>query len=158
MQNEQLVSQLAEKFGDKVEKIELNPPQAAVVVDKSILVEFAKYIKEDENLKIDFLSSLAVVDYLENGFEMVYHFCSIEFRHKLTVKVKLGREKPEIDTIREHFPGADWYEREAWELFGIDIKGHPNLKTFLLPEDWKDGWPMRRDWEGNDDFVKMPEF
>jgi NADH:ubiquinone oxidoreductase subunit C len=158
VQNEQLVSQLAENFGEKVEKLELHPPQAAVLVDKSILVELVKYIKEDENLKIDYLSSLSAVDYLEDGMEMVYHFCSIELRHNLTIKVKLNREKPVVPTIMEIHPGADWYEREAWELFGIDIEGHPNLKTLLLPEDWDDGWPMRRDWEGNDDFVKMPEF
>jgi NADH-quinone oxidoreductase subunit C len=158
VQNEQLVSQLTEKFGDKVEKIELQPPQAAVIVDKSILVEFFKYMKEDENLKMDFLSSLSAVDYVEDGMELVYHLCSIQLRHKITVKIKLDREKPEVPTIRDIHPGADWYEREAWELFGIDISGHPNLKTFLLPEDWEDGWPMRRDWEGNDDFVKMPEF
>ncbi|HDS01006.1 MAG TPA: NADH-quinone oxidoreductase subunit C [candidate division Zixibacteria bacterium] len=158
MQNEQLVSQLVEKFGAQAEKVELNPAQPALVVDKSILVEFLKQIKEDENFKIDYLSCISAVDYLENGMEMNYHLCSIELRYKLTVKVKLDREKPEVPTIREIHPGADWHEREAWELFGIDIKGHPNLKTLLLPEDWKDGWPMRRDWEGNDDFVKMPEF
>lgn len=90
--------------------------------------------------------------------EMVYHFCSTKYRHRLTFKVPLDRAKPEVPTIMEIFPGADWHEREAWELFGINIIGHPNLKTLLLPEDWDQGWPMRRDWDEGKDFVKMPEF
>lgn len=158
MENKRIVSQLLEKYGDKVTALELNPEQAAVVVDPSILVEFTKYIKEDDNLHIDYLSSMTAVDYLEEGMELVYHFSSCQHHHKLTVKVKLNREKPEIPTIIENFPGANWFEREAWELFGINIINHPELKTFLLPEDWDEGWPMRRDWDSGKDFVKMPEF
>ncbi len=158
MENNQLVNKLTGKFADKVKELELNPAQAAVISDKDTLVDLVKYIKEDDEIAIDYLSSLSAVDYLEDGMEMVYHFCSIKHHHKLTIKVKLDREKPEIPTIMEVFPAANWFEREAWELFGVDIKGHPELETLLLPEDWDQGWPMRRDWEGGEDFVKMPEF
>jgi NADH-quinone oxidoreductase subunit C len=158
VENKQLVSQLLEKFGDKIEKLDLNPPQAAVKVDPSTLVAFSEYIKTDENLAIDYLSTISAVDYLDDGMEMVYHFCSTKYRHKLTVKVPLDRAKPELPTIMEIFPGANWNEREAWELYGINIIGHPNLKTMLLPEDWDQGWPMRRDWDEGKDFIKMPEF
>jgi NADH-quinone oxidoreductase subunit C len=158
VENEQLVTQLLEKFGDKIEKLDLNPPQAAVKVDPSILIDFVTYIKTDENLAINYLSSLSAVDYLDDGMEMVYHFCSTSKHHSLTLKVSLDRAKPEVQTIIEVFPAANWYEREAWELYGINIDGHPNLKQLLLPDGWDEGWPMRRDWDEGKDFIKMPEF
>ena len=60
-------------------------------------------------------------------------------------------------SLQEVWPSADWYERELWELYGIKVKGHEELGCFLLPEDWKDGFPMRRDWQGPDDFIPFPE-
>jgi NADH:ubiquinone oxidoreductase subunit C len=158
VENEQLVEHLLEKFPEKAEKVELNPAQAAVKIDPSVLLDMVAFIKEDENIAIDYLSSVSAIDYLEDGMEMVYHFTSIKHCHILTLKVKLDREKPEVPTIIEFFPASNWYEREAWELFGINILNHPNLKTLLLPEDWDQGWPMRRDWDEGKDFIKMPEF
>lgn len=158
MENNLIVGKLTEKFGDKVQKLELHPPQAAVVVKASALNELAAFIKEDQDLAIDYIMSISGVDLLENGMEIIYHFCSTTLNHRLTVKVKLDREKPEVPTIIEQFPGANWYEREAWELFGINIKGHPKLERFLLAEDWDEGFPMRKDWDQGKDFVKMPEF
>jgi len=155
--SDQLLTQLLEKFGDKTRKLELKPAQAAVLIDVQSLLELVAYIKENEKFAIDYLSSVSAVDYLEDGMEMVYHFSSISKHHGLTVKVKLNREKPEIPTIIEYFPAANWFEREAWELYGINIIGHPELKTFLLPENWDKGWPMRRDWD-DEDFVRFPEF
>lgn len=157
MLSDQLLTQILEKFGDKAQKLELKPAQAAISIDAGSLLELVAYIKEDENIAINYLSSLSAVDYLEEGMEMVYHFCSTIKHHTLTVKVKLNREKPVVPTIIEFFPGVNWYEREAWELFGIDITGHPDLKTLLLPENWDKGWPMRRDWD-DEDFVRFPEF
>lgn len=158
MENSQIVSKLTDKFQDKVQKLELHPEQAAIAVESSSLPEVAQYIKEDQELAIDYIMSISGVDLLENGMEMVYHFCSTIHNHRLTIKVQLDRDKPEVPTIIEQFPGANWYEREAWELFGINILGHPKLERFLLVEDWDEGFPMRKDWDEGKDFVKMPEF
>jgi len=65
-------------------------------------------------------------------------------------------ENAEIDSIQEFWAGANWHEREVWELFGINIRNHGNLTRFLLPDDWNQGFPMRKNWDAPD-FVRMPE-
>jgi len=157
VENDQITTRILDRFGNRAQKLELNPPQAAIAVPADCLLELLSYIKEDSDLGIDYLSSLSAVDYLDQGLEMVYHFCSTRHHHRLTIKVRLNRQKPEIPTIIPLFPAANWYEREAWELFGVNIIGHPRLETLLLPEDWDQGWPMRRDWNEGKDFIRMPE-
>jgi NADH:ubiquinone oxidoreductase subunit C len=115
LENNQIVSKLTEKFQDKVRKLELHPEQAAVAVESASLPEVAQFIKGDQDLALDYIMSISGVDLLDNGMEMVYHFCSTTHDHRLTIKVKLDREKPEVPTIIEQFPGANWYEREAWD-------------------------------------------
>ena len=61
-----------------------------------------------------------------------------------------------MDSVQEIWPGANWYEREMWELYGFEIKNHGNLKRFLLADDWDQGFPMRKDWDAPD-FVRFPE-
>ena len=80
----------------------------------------------------------------------------LEYKHKLTVRTKVDRLGGKIDTISTVIKGANWFEREIWELFGVEFVGHPNLTRFLLPDDWDEGNPMLRDWTGRN-FVKMPE-
>ncbi len=67
---------------------------------------------------------------------------------EITVKTVLGREKPEVDTIIDIIPGADFYEREIHDLLGVKFKGNPNMGRFILPEDWPKGvYPLRKDFK-----------
>ena len=151
----EVVQALVAAFPDKVSELELSPRQDAVLVDRAIVRDFFQHLKDDEKFRFDYLSCLSGVDAVEY-LEVVYHIFSTVTKKKLTVKVKLPLENPEIDTIYDIYRAANWYERELWELFGIDIKGHPDLRLLLLPEDWDQGNPMRKGWTG-DDFVVMPE-
>ena len=114
-------------------------------MNRSILVDFVTYIKTDENLAIDYMSSLSAVDYLDDGMEMVYHFCSTTKHHRLTLKVGLDRAKPEVPTIIEVFPAANWYEREVWDLFGIKFVNHSDPRRLIMPQEWE-GHPLRKDY------------
>jgi NADH:ubiquinone oxidoreductase subunit C len=81
------------------------------------------------------------------GLEILYHFSYDKTGEFFTVRVILEDKKhPEIDSIAVLFPGADWIEREMWEMLGINFKGHPNLKRLLLADDWPEGkYPLRKE-------------
>jgi NADH-quinone oxidoreductase subunit C len=99
-------------------------------------------------LYFDFLSSVTGVDNgAEQGtFEVLYHLYSIPFNHHIILKVILERENPSIDSVIDIWKGADWQEREIYDMFGIQFIGHPDLRRILLPEDWQ-GFPLRKDYE-----------
>ncbi len=153
--NETIIKLLLEKFPSQVEAIELNPKQTAVHIDPKIVVPFFEFTKTHADLKMGYLSSISGVDTTTN-IDIVYFISSIEYKHKLTVRTKVERLGGKIDTISTVIPGANWFEREIWELFGVEFAGHPNLTQFLLPDDWDEGHPMLRDWTGRN-FVRMPE-
>ena len=97
-----------------------------------------------------FLESFTAVD-LRDSFDLVYHFASFDELCRTAVHVPLGKKKG-MPTISHIFPGADWYEREVFDLFGIHFFNHPNLKRLLLPED-ADFHPLLKDFgasQGND--------
>ncbi len=126
------------------------------LVKATDLKAFARAIHDDEKLKFDFLNSIASVDCGET-FEIIYSVSSITHCSRLDFKVIVDRATAEVETLQEVWACADWYERELWELYGIKVKGHEELGTFLLPEEWTDGFPMRKDWQGPADFIPFPE-
>ena len=93
------------------------------------------------------LSSVTAVDWYprEPRFEVVYHLHSIERNQRLRLKCRLTGEMPEIESVTGVWRGANWYERETWDLFGIRFLNHPGLKRIMLPEDWE-GFPLRKDY------------
>ena len=93
------------------------------------------------------LTGLSVIDRhpMEPRFEVFYLLHSIERNERLRLKVALPGAEPRIDTVTGVWAGADWYEREAFDLFGVHFAGHPNLKRLMMPEDWE-GHPLRKDF------------
>ncbi|MCK4460604.1 MAG: NADH-quinone oxidoreductase subunit C, partial [candidate division Zixibacteria bacterium] len=87
---------------------------------------------------------------------VVYSLSSITNNLRLDFKLVLPYDEAVVDSVKDIWTAADWHEREIWELYGIDINNHDNLKRFLLPDDWDQGFPMRKDWDAPD-FVRMPE-
>lgn len=104
-------------------------------------------IKEEPEINCDFLNFVTAVDRLaEDKFELVYYFYSLINKHTVWVKSFLPRTKPVISSIVPLYTGADWQEREIYDLFGIEFKGHPNLKRILLWENYP-GYPLRKDYK-----------
>lgn len=153
--NETIITLLREKFSDKIEPLELNPPQAAVRIAPEIVGEFFSFIKDAPQLDLNYLCTISGVDTGE-AIDIVYFISSIEHKHKLTVRTTVARVGGRIDSIQHIIKAANWFEREIWELFGVEFVGHPDLTRFLLPDDWDQGHPMLRDWEGPE-LIKMPE-
>ena len=102
----------------------------------------------------DMLEDLTAVDYLdrpdvEGRFRVVYHFLSLERKGIFRLKAYVDDEDVAVPTVSDLYPGANWLEREVYDMFGIEFAGHPDLRRILMPEDW-DGFPCRRDypWHG----------
>jgi NADH-quinone oxidoreductase subunit C len=93
------------------------------------------------------LSTVTAVDRwpTEPRFEVVYHLHSVERNERVRVKCRVSGEQPSIDSVTGVWHGANWYEREVFDLFGIQFVGHPNLTRILMPEDWE-GHPLRKDY------------
>ncbi len=107
--------------------------------------------KSDPRLKFDYLRCLSVVDYAASSgeFEVNYHLYSLGLRHKMVVKTRLPEDSPVVPTVTGVWKGADWYERESRDLFGVSFDGHPNLAPLLLYEGF-DGYPGRKSFPFHD--------
>ena len=81
-------------------------------------------------------------------FVVVYHFFSLPFKHRLRLEVALEEADLEVDSVSSLWAGADWFEREVWDMFGIRFRGHPNLKRILMYEEFA-GHPLRKDYPVN---------
>lgn len=131
---------LKERFGEAVQPAE----HEGVVIANEVLVEAARFIRDE--LGYRYLSSLTAVDYLQEGcFEVVYHAYRLEGGGPLVFKARTPRDVATIPSLVSVWPGADFQEREAWDLMGIRFAGHPNLKRILLWEGFH-GHPLRKDW------------
>jgi len=156
MTKNEIVEYIQSRFAGELELIENDQPEPYVIVKKGDLLDFARFIHDDPKLMLHFLMNLSAVD-TEERFEMVYNVCSYRHKHRIFFKALIDdRDKPEIESVMKIWPAANWYEREAWELFGINILNHPYLKRFLLPDDWDQGHPLRKDWVGKD-VIPRPE-
>jgi len=100
------------------------------------------------------LSTITGVDWYptEPRFEVVYHLQSLDRNERLRLKCKLPGADPQIDSVTEVWRGANWYERETFDLFGIRFRNHPDLRRIMLPEDWQ-GHPLRKDYSVTGDRV-----
>ena len=115
------------------------------LVEPTRLVEFAQKIRDE--MGYDYLSSVTGVDYLpQEQMEVVYHAYRSEGGPALVFKVQTPRDNPVVPSLVSVYPGADFQEREAWDLLGITFEGHPNLKRILMWEGFE-GHPLRKDWK-----------
>jgi len=116
--------------------LEIAPPK---------ILSVCGFLKYDQ--KFIRLSSVTAVDRYpsEPRFEVVYHLHSIERNERLRLKCRLGGDNPAIETVTSVWRGANWYEREVFDLFGIRFTGHPDLRRIMMPDDWE-GYPLRKDY------------
>ena len=156
MTKDQIAERLKSKYGSEIEVLETNQPEAYIYITAARYRDFCKFLKDDPELDFDFLFQLAAVHYPEERFEVVLCLSSHSKIHNMLVKVKLDINNPELETVSDLWLAANWYEREAMELFGVKFLNHPDPRPLLLTEDWEFGHPMLKGWTGPD-FIPMPE-
>lgn len=114
------------------------------VVHADNILDVARYLRDE--LGYELLSNITAVDYLTDGvIELVYHFFNLGGGPELVVKTRVPRDAAVVPSLTEEWPGADLQEREAFDLFGVDFTGHPNLTRIYMWDEFE-GWPMRRDF------------
>jgi NADH-quinone oxidoreductase subunit C len=121
--------------------------ETTVVVPRKVLRAAAERCREDQALQFNLLSDATCVDRfpMEPRFELNYHLVSIPRKHRVRLRVRLESHDPVVDSLVPVWPGANWLEREIFDLFGIQFTGHPDLRRILLPDDWE-GYPLRKDY------------
>jgi NADH-quinone oxidoreductase subunit C len=165
MKPAEIINLLELQFGSMIKSKKLDALDPFVVVDAGDLLEVCQYLRDEPQLRFEFLNCITGVDYLEPdpkkapkaGFEphteVVYHVSSFTHRHRLVLKVLLPRWKdnqpgqlPEVPSVTSLWKTANWHEREVYDLSGVWFTGHPDLRRILTSEDWV-GHPLRKDYE-----------
>jgi NADH-quinone oxidoreductase subunit C len=137
----EIISQLSEKFPGAVE--EAGPD--SILVKSDSLLDVAGYLKTAAGLKFDYLNYITAVDYYQY-FEVVYQLTSLKNNRSVVIKTRCNdRNNPTVPSVTGLWEGADFQEREVYDLMGITFEGHPNLKRIFLWEGF-DGYPLRKDW------------
>jgi NADH-quinone oxidoreductase subunit C len=115
-----------------------------IVPDK--VKEVCFFLRDDNAMQFDYLSCLSGVDYNNGTLGIVYHLNSMVHKHKIVLKTFCSKDNPHIQSVSDVWGTANWHEREVYDLFGISIDGHPDLRRILLPDDWE-GNPLRKDYK-----------
>ncbi len=142
----EICRQLGTKFGSRIQQaiaVDLHPRIHVESVDWR---EIAEFMLRDLALRFDWLQCLSGVDYAADGkMAVAYDFWSSEHDHLMAVKVFTPRATASVPSVADLWSAADWQEREAWDMFGIDFPGHPDLRRILMADDWE-GFPLRKDY------------
>jgi len=145
MIREKILQDLKENFKeDIIDVFDKSPKRVYIDITPESLIKVGGYVFKKLEARFNIASG---VD-LRHHMEILYHFTIEEINLLISLRVKLPKSKPEIDSLVSVFKGADWIEREMHELLGINFKGHPDLRKLLLPEDWPEGvYPLRSDYQ-----------
>lgn len=133
------------RFGDDVSSIEDSHGHAVVTVSPARWVDLATFLRDDPDMSFDYFDFLTAVDRTPQGggFEVVTHLFSTGRNQHCRMKVELAADDPRVATLSGVWPGANWCERETWDLFGVTFDGHPHLVKLVLSEQFE-GHPLRK--------------
>jgi NADH-quinone oxidoreductase subunit C len=147
LEPKEIAEKIKENFPDQVVDVAEFRDQGSVIVKKDKIVPICKYL-HDSPFFFDHLQDLTAVDYLgkkDVRFEVVYNLYSIRYHHKIRIRAQVPENDPKIYSVVPIWAGANWHERECFDMFGIVFIEHPDLRRILLPEDWE-GHPLRKDY------------
>lgn len=144
----EIVEKIKSRFPKEVLWFRCFRDECDVTVKKEKIKEILRFLKETPTLEFDFLVDLTAVDYLgyrEPRFDVVYNLMSLKHRHRIRIKAQVSEQECFISTVSDLWKTANWFERECFDMFGIEFRGHPDLRRILMPEDWN-GFPLRKDY------------
>lgn len=147
MEESTVLQKIKDHFSESVIELHSRLGEETAVISKKALLEVAQFLKEDPELRFDYLMDVTAVDYWKRTprFEVVYHFLSIPTHQRLRLKVPVGEQDLEVESLTGLWPSANWYEREVYDMFGVKFRNHPNLKRILMYPEFK-GHPLRKDY------------
>ena len=142
------VQALTERFGDAILRQEVSAGDEHIVhLEAERSLEILGWLKDDPDHTFNYLSDVTAVDFGGGRpIQVVYQLYSIPFRRALRVKVELPVDALEIDSVVPLWASANWLEREVYDLFGVHFRNHPDLRRILMPPNYEEGHPLRKDF------------
>ncbi|HMK44672.1 MAG TPA: NADH-quinone oxidoreductase subunit C [Dissulfurispiraceae bacterium] len=153
----QIAGKLKEIYPEAVLDIKEFAGQVSVTVDRKSVKDVLRYLVSVSDISFDFLVALTAADYKDKKpirFEVVYQLHSVAHCKSLRVKAPVPEDDCTIDSVVSIWHGANWLERECFDMFGIVFKGHPDHRRILMPEDWQ-GHPLRKDFPLKSDLGEL---
>ena len=143
--NEHIAEILYEQFSEDIDK-ELSSADHIQIQSKNWLA-ISTYLRDDPDCLFDSLQCITGVDLgEESDLEVRYNLHSMTHRHAVEIRISSPRNKAKVPSVESIWSIGDWFERETYDMYGIEFVGHKDLTRILLPEDWE-GWPLRKDYE-----------
>ena len=140
---------LRARFGDAIGRVDVVWGETTVYIHPDRVGEIVRWLHDDAGQQYDYLSDVTAVEYRdpEQALEVVWHLRSLPFRRFLRLKAELPKHRPlETESVWPIFRGADWLERECYDMFGVKFRGHPDLRRILMWEQYREGFPLRKDF------------
>ncbi len=140
---------LQDKFSSAIKRVYVIWAETVVYVNPASAHEIIQWLHDDPSQQYDFLSDVTAVEYrdAEVPIEVVWQLRSLPYRRFLRIKAQLPKGTPlEITSVWDIYKSADWLERECYDMFGIRFRGHPDLRRILMWEQYKEGYPLRKDF------------
>ncbi len=147
------VESLKAALPDAVKGVKIFRDETTIIVDAAQIEKVMHHLRDTKGLLYNFLSDISAVDYYPDAstpdrperFGVSYHLYSLLYSRRLRVKVFVPEDDAHVPTVTTVWPGANWLEREIWDMMGIYFDGHPDMRRLLMAQDW-DGHPHRRDY------------
>ena len=142
-------SSLKAQFGAAVHRVDVVWGETTVIVESAQLNAIVRWLHDDPSQLYDYCSDVTAVEFRDSGrpIEVVWHLRSLPHRRFLRLKVLIAKGAPlEVPSIWDIHKGVDWMERECYDMFGIRFSGHPDLRRILMWEQYKEGFPLRKDF------------
>lgn len=143
------VDAIRQQFAGAVTRADVVWNETTVVIDRARIHDVIQWLHDDPTQRYDYLSDVTAVEFrdLEQPLEVVWHLRSLPFRRFLRVKVLIDKGSAlDVPSVWDIYKGADWLERECYDMFGITFTGHPDLRRLLMWELYKEGYPLRKDF------------
>ncbi|MDP1861592.1 MAG: NADH-quinone oxidoreductase subunit C, partial [Gemmatimonadaceae bacterium] len=140
---------LKAQFGAAITRVDVVWGETNVTIDPARALDIVRWLHDDPSQSYEYLSDVTAVEFRDRGMpiEMIWHLRSIKYRRFLRLKAPLAKGQPlTISSVWSVYKSADWLERECYDMFGIAFEGHPNLRRILLPDEWDEGFPLRKDY------------
>ena len=149
----ELSDKLISKFSDKITP---DDEKSIFFVESEVWLDVATYLKEDASLAFDYLMCISSYDKGDSkSFGVSYNLYSVSHKHYIECRVEVSSEDIKVPSVVGLWKAADWHEREAYDMMGIEFDGHPDLKRILLPHDWE-GHPLRKDYKEAEYYHGLP--
>ena len=140
---------IRDRFGSRFVRAEVTWGETTVFVRPESVYDIVRYLHDDESEQYDYLSDVTAVEYrdLELPLQVVWHLRSLPYRRFLRLKAEIAKGAPlRVPSVMPIYSGADWLERECFDMFGIQFDGHPDLRRILMWEQYAEGYPLRKDF------------